>query len=412
VSASRSLFLSLPNSDMFVELIKPLSRGEFIEKYWQKQPCYIRGSGDKFADLFSWNDLNRILEDYHYEYPRFRMSKFGVDLPAREYLETLPFTQVNRVNPHGLYKHFATGATLILQHADEFCPRLRELSEALQSGLGWYAEIEVIAGCGTSNGLPVHFDGSDCLALQISGEKKWRFYEPTRKAPLRKAKVFPRRYDVSPAPPPAVHLPVLTYEMKPGDFMYVPRGWWHIVEPEPGPCLSINPTVYSPTVQDFLQWLVQEMSADLLCRQHIPANAKDQHELVRDLSKTLTAHLTPKRIEDYRTYLLGEMEIPLRINLPEDASTNKKLLPDSRVRLTERRSIYVTHDGNSSQVRVRWRGNDLHFHHDHYELLLKVSDGEYHSLSSLLLSCRSPEEEAKRLGFVQELINKRILIAK
>ena len=93
-----------------------------------------------------------------------------------------------------------------------------------KSSSGWHSEVEIIAGSGTSNGLPIHADANDCLVFQIDGAKRWSFHEPTRSAPLRSSKIFPHRYDVFPATQPSSEMPVLKVEVKAGDSLIYPEG--------------------------------------------------------------------------------------------------------------------------------------------------------------------------------------------
>jgi ribosomal protein L16 Arg81 hydroxylase len=392
----------------FVDIISPMSSDKFLE-HWQKHPCYIKGRTDKFAGLFSWSELNSILETCHCDYPRIRMSKFGVELPAKEYLQTLPFTKAVCIDPDGLGSHFHSGATLIFQHVDEFSPSLQRLAGGLEDALGWPAEVEVIAGNGNSNGLPVHFDANDCFALQLEGFKKWNFYPPTRALPLRRSKLFPRRCDAVPPSPPLTGTPALSVRVGPGDFVYIPRGWWHVVEPEPGPCLSLNPTVYSATIQDFLQWLIDELSAADSCRKHVPLEQDEQAALLAEVLTDITSRLAPKTIQQYRRYLLGERDTPRTVRLPQYPGANGLLTPDSAIAVNGHAPLYCDYDGDSPQFRVRHKGRTFHFPKKHYPMFLALNDGNVHQTVALLALDPNPENQPNAIPFLKELLSKRII---
>src|ERR1041385_7536393 len=50
-------------------LLDPISPTEFREQYYGKQPLLIRGHPKKLADLFTWADLNRVLNGMPYPNP-------------------------------------------------------------------------------------------------------------------------------------------------------------------------------------------------------------------------------------------------------------------------------------------------------------------------------------------------------
>jgi ribosomal protein L16 Arg81 hydroxylase len=395
----------------FDELIAPMSSERFVNEYWQKRPSHIPGVSGKFQGLFSWDELNQLLESHHFAHPRFRMSKGGAGLPPKGYIEKLPFTKGDRVDGVGLERQFAQGATLIIQHADEFCPRLRCLTNALEATLGWHSEVEVIAGSGTSNGLPIHVDANDCLVFQITGTKRWRFYEPTRFAPLKSSKIFPRRYDVLPAPQPNPDKPALTVEVDAGDFVYIPRGWWHVVEPLPGPCLSLNPTVYSATVQDLLCWVVDELSIEEVYRTHIPSDNQSQQAILQDAMSALARRLNPETIEKYRAFLANEMEEPPSVALPGEPARKQALDMNSSVKATARKPLHVTADESSSVFRLRWKGTDKHFPKEYLPVFMILNDGKAHQVADVLASCSPSRGRLLSMGFLLDLWQEGIVVS-
>lgn len=394
----------------FEDLIAPVPIGQFIAEYWQKKPCHISGSPDKYRRLFSWNALNNLLASHHFAHPRFRMSKGGAEIPPQEYLETLRFTKGNRVDEAGLYRQFSQGATIIVQHADEFSSDLFRLAEALEAGLGWHTEVEIIAGSGCSNGLPIHVDANDCLVFQIEGSKRWRFYGPTRPAPLKSSKIFPHRYDTMPVPQPDPNNPILTVEVNAGDFVYIPRGWWHLVEPLPGPCLSLNPTIYSPAVQDLLRWLVDELSVEDACRAHIPVDADAQEAVLEQVRMSIADRLNPQCIDAYRRFLANEMEMHRSIDLPAGALRKQALDGNATIMVAGQKPLHVTVDNNSSVFRLRWKGSDKHFSSEHLPMLLALNDGRPHRVSDVLAVGSSPQGRLLGIGFLLELWEKDIIV--
>jgi JmjC domain len=71
----------------------------------------------------------------------------------------------------------------------------------------------------SAQGLPVHHDTHDVFVLQVSGEKRWLVYEPALELPLKDQRYSPELG----APGDAIEDRVL----RPGDMLYLPRGWLH-----------------------------------------------------------------------------------------------------------------------------------------------------------------------------------------
>lgn len=391
------------------DLVAPMTADQFLDCFWQKRPCYIEGKRSKFASRCSWEQVNAILETFHLTYPRLRMSKFGIVVPEKEYLNTDPLTKESYINPDGLRQQFTAGATLILHHADEFAQPLRDVARALEAGTGWSAEMDIIAGQGDSNGLPLHYDANDCFAIQIDGCKKWSFFAPTRLWPLRKSTLFPRRCDIVPPVPPSSKAPTLAVRVCPGDFVYVPRGWWHLVEPEPGPCLSINPTVYSPTAQDFLHWLADEAGSSETCRKHIPLREEEQLALLDGMTTDILARLSVDTLRRYRTYLRSDRQRPRKINLPIATVSTLPLAPESTIYMAGGASVYCDYDDSSSHFRIRSQGVTLHFPRDLFEVFSAMNDGRHHCVADLISADAQPDVCARVIKFLGDLLSKGVI---
>src|SRR5262249_14663519 len=154
----------------------------------------------------------------------------------------------------------------------------------------------------------------------------------------------------------------------------------HLVEPLPGPCLSLNPTVYCATFQDLLRWLVDELSTQDACRASIPGEAGEQEAILARLESMVSSSLVPETIARFRTFLSNEMEFPTRVNLPSIANAQQGLTARSIVRIRNGRIVHVTSDESSSSFRIRWKSKDVHFSFEHLPVFLSLNDGNGHTV--------------------------------
>jgi hypothetical protein len=114
---------------------------------------------------------------------------------------------------------FEAGATLVLQGLHHTWPPLSEFCRVLERELGHPAQANAYFTPRKAQGLPVHHDTHDVFSLQVAGEKRWLVYEPALELPLKDQRYNPQLG----APGEPVHDVLL----KPGDTLYLPRGWLH-----------------------------------------------------------------------------------------------------------------------------------------------------------------------------------------
>ena len=100
-----------------------------------------------------------------------------------------------------------------------------------------------------------HIDSKDNFVYQIIGRKKWRIFSPQdykylyytqTKGSLEWSEVLATFSDVDRKKYPlyAKTTPI-TFTMEPGEVLYLPRGWTHMVE-NVSPALMINVWRYGP----------------------------------------------------------------------------------------------------------------------------------------------------------------------
>jgi bifunctional lysine-specific demethylase and histidyl-hydroxylase NO66 len=111
------------------------------------------------------------------------------------------------------------GATIVLQGLHLTRPPVGALCRSLEETLGHPAQANAYYTPRDAQGLPVHHDTHDVFVLQVAGEKRWLVYEPALDLPLRD-----QRYSAELGEPGT---PVEDRVLRPGDALYLPRGWLH-----------------------------------------------------------------------------------------------------------------------------------------------------------------------------------------
>ena len=119
---------------------------------------------------------------------------------------------------------FADGSTVVLQGLHRLWPPLIEFADQLAADLGHPTQVNAYITPPSSRGFSPHYDVHDVFVLQVAGEKQWRIHEPVLADPLRTQPWNDRAAEVAAA---AGGAPVIDAVLRPGDALYLPRGYLH-----------------------------------------------------------------------------------------------------------------------------------------------------------------------------------------
>ena len=229
-------------------LINPLQLKEFHAKYQTHTPFVIHhGPKDLkvLRDLPQVSSLENLLNSWpslvQAHLPDVRDEASAIDVEARD-----------------AGKLFASGMGLLFNDVNKYSPVLQEWVDELRSDLGLSALTygrSLIYATPDGKGTAPHFDQNINFVLQIHGTKKWTLAknESVQNPMVRHTigqPVDPEMMSYMDDEMP-VNMPdkTVTFELKPGSLLFVPRGVWHSTEAS-GHALSLNFTFTAPTWAD------------------------------------------------------------------------------------------------------------------------------------------------------------------
>jgi hypothetical protein len=128
------------------------------------------------------------------------------------------------VSSDAVLRLFADGSTVVLQGLHRLWPPLIEFADQLAADLGHPTQVNAYITPPSSRGFSPHYDVHDVFVLQVAGEKHWRIHEPVLRDPLRTQPWSDRPAEVAAA---AQGEPVIDAVLRPGDVLYLPRGYLH-----------------------------------------------------------------------------------------------------------------------------------------------------------------------------------------
>ena len=158
--------------------------------------------------------------------PFLRIAKDGVVVDPKRFTGSggAGAEIADQVSSEAVLRLFADGSTVVLQGLHRLWPPLIEFADQLAADLGHPTQVNAYITPPSSRGFSPHYDVHDVFVLQVAGQKHWRIHAPVLPDPLRTQPWTDRAAEVAAA---AEGEPVIDAVLRPGDALYLPRGFLH-----------------------------------------------------------------------------------------------------------------------------------------------------------------------------------------
>jgi hypothetical protein len=187
---------------------------------------------------------------------------------------------------------FADGATMVLQGLHRVWPPILAFSQQLAAELGHPVQANAYVTPPQNQGFSDHYDVHDVFVLQIAGEKRWSIRAPVLDAPLRSQPWTDRRRAVEQQ---AQQPPLIEAVLRPGDCLYLPRGYLHAAVALGGVSTHLTIGVHTWTryalAEQLLDQALRTVRNDPAVRQSLPVGVRfdDPASFGADLEAARTA---------------------------------------------------------------------------------------------------------------------------
>ncbi|HVD27096.1 MAG TPA: cupin domain-containing protein, partial [Mycobacteriales bacterium] len=183
---------------------------------------------------------------------------------------------------------FLDGHTVVLQGLHRLWPPLIDFAGALTTDLGHPVQVNAYVTPASSQGFSAHYDVHDVFVLQVAGEKRWRIHPPVLDAPARDQPWTDHRDAVAAR---AEESPVIDAVLRPGDALYLPRGYLHAAEALGGVTCHLTVGVHPVTRQHLLDALLAIAADEPALRSSLPMGVDlgDPAAVEDDLRATVAA---------------------------------------------------------------------------------------------------------------------------
>ncbi|MGZ4631315.1 MAG: cupin domain-containing protein [Actinomycetes bacterium] len=250
------------------------STDAFARDTWARRPLLspydALGAPDAaFGDLFSLAAVDELLSRRGLRTPFIRIARNGEVVGEKRYTRSggAGALIADQVADDRVLSLFDDGHTVVLQGLHRLWPPLIAFAGALTEDLGHPVQINAYITPPSSQGFAAHYDVHDVFVLQVAGEKRWRIHEPVHPEPLRSEPWTEHRAAVEAR---AEQAPVLDAVLRPGDALYLPRGFLHAAQALGGVSCHLTVGVQPLTRQAVLDAIVALVRDDPALRSSLP----------------------------------------------------------------------------------------------------------------------------------------------
>jgi 50S ribosomal protein L16 3-hydroxylase len=193
---------------MITRWMTRITRDEFFRHHYHAAPYSEPGSGRGVIPLMTWEKVAALLGAR--PRPDLIVARAGVFLAGAE-PEDIGQAQAL----------FESGCSIVLRHVNQFDPDLAGLAASVENEFEGEVTIHTFATPIGAVGFGWHYDCEDVFIAQTAGTKEYLLRQNTvNPQPTLGAMPKDMEYEKESSP-------VMACTLAPGDWIYIPRGWWH-----------------------------------------------------------------------------------------------------------------------------------------------------------------------------------------
>jgi len=254
---------------MFLQkLLGDVSKQQFSAEYLHRLPFAQASTAGEFSSWASWELLGRLLERHADAMVVRQGARWSGELPA---------------NLHQAHQLCDEGWTILVRHAEQHDHQLKNIAESFQADFHAPVNIHLYVTPAGTHGFSWHYDAEDVFIVQTTGRKEYSLRKNTVNPwPLVETIPADMRYERE-------LMPMMRVELRAGDWLYIPCGYWHKADalPDDEAAISLAIGVMAPSAIDLLEFLRPRLLSSLLWRQRLPTLGDASPEGGKDVDRQL-----------------------------------------------------------------------------------------------------------------------------
>ena len=356
--------------DSVLARLIPIDWDRFADRHWGQQPLLSPAADlpGGLTQLLPAEAIDELVSQRGLRTPFLRVAKNGSTLADKAF--TAPGGVgagiSDQVSDDRLVRLFADGSTLVLQALHRVWPPIIEFCQRLAAELGHPVQANAYVTPPQNQGFSAHYDVHDVFVLQVDGEKQWRIHRPVLESPLRDQPWNDRRADVQRR---ARETPLMEARLRPGDCLYLPRGYLHAATALGGVSTHLTLGVHVWTRYELAERLTRQVlhnlaeNPDLRTALPLGVDVGNPHEIREDVELIIAALATAVAQGDVDQIATG-LRDSARSNQRAAPIGPLKQLSDAALITVDTKIVLRPHvvasiDRTGSGILVRSRAGDL-----------------------------------------------------
>lgn len=206
----------------FLDLIKPMTRDEFIANHIGQEKLVLKPLDFDPAEILSMQEISDFLA--RRDISTHSLTLHGNDISPADYTYELnDVADFKFIDNEKMFSQFCNGATIRIYRPELIFNNLYYFTKQIERDFNTLVMTHMFITPPDKGGLGIHHDPNDLFAIQFHGKKEWLVYEPQLDVPL--ASKY-SEYDQATLYPPTLEVKE-TVQTDKGSLFFIPRGLPH-----------------------------------------------------------------------------------------------------------------------------------------------------------------------------------------
>jgi ribosomal protein L16 Arg81 hydroxylase len=250
----------------FDAFLAPLGSERFMADHYGRRPVHIPAEGSERRPVVDWARFKALLGiRSHWSEANISLVMNSRLVLRDHYMDAEGGAWL--ADPNKVSAFLSMGASLVANSVEQIAPEVRALTDMLAQRFAAVANANLYCSFEGVQAFGSHYDPHEVFALHCEGEKVWRIYRNRADAPVGTLKdVYEEQRPVE-----QVRGDVLMeVRMRPGDLLYIPRGYFHDALAGSGASLHVTFGVLPFSGRLLFRLLEQAALRESMFRQYLP----------------------------------------------------------------------------------------------------------------------------------------------